>query len=812
MRILEVRDGFVKFEAEKNIALSSFIQINDTANSYIAQVLQVKRAGEYSIAYAKILYLYNGAFNDYDKSLPAIDAEIIDFDYSQLCTSFKPDNAIIIGNFIENNQSISIEKDSFNKNLLMSIDTNETNKTIVKNLAGQFKNSIIIDTLGIFDTPKYVAGVDFKLPLNTDALEFMFEDCLNDATSDSKSLIKEIFQDLADYSKTVPFLPFGALKTIVDEMVDKSHVFKLLVLKNKLAKFDKLGYFAATSQEAENLNKILASKNAIIDLSKLDSTFLNRYLSIILSTLEKQNLSTQVFVEGSNTLDKKSLKKILTGKCATTFIAHSRFKYINEIKTMFKNFIVEPTFSNNEVFKKYAVLLKAMQKDTYLVIGEDTNSIPLISNLKEFTTEQEPEIIDIEDSTQELNETQLVELEKALEEEVEEKDSSIQAIDKKSEDLIEKVAEEVQIEAASTAMNIFEEEQDEISDNEEVLDNTEIIETDSIHEQASDEELEEITELSESDLEEQIEEAPLIDSQEEYHTQVDEVQTIEIPEDISDLAEEVLEEEIDEANTAIEAEEIQSEIVNEPIQEISPEEQLQTILEVEEPQTIELKEYSEEDNNTTEIIPLTDELDEELDTIVELDESEISEADIIVDFEDEINEELSEELSEEDLDKAIVQDVDKVFTTMKDDSISDSDLDFIDELNSEVEEEEDVIPLSEGMEELTELSEETEEEDSFLEPLEEVNDFVQEVAEEKEILETRNASTPIVPVYGADIPAEDMVLSDDIEQGDTVIHAKYGNGVVEKMIKYGTKTLYSINFDNVGRRLLDPTLTEIKKA
>ena len=43
------------------------------------------------------------------------------------------------------------------------------------------------------------------------------------------------------------------------------------------------------------------------------------------------------------------------------------------------------------------------------------------------------------------------------------------------------------------------------------------------------------------------------------------------------------------------------------------------------------------------------------------------------------------------------------------------------------------------------------------------------------------------------------------------MHAKYGNGVVEKMIKYGAKTLYSINFDNVGRRLLDPTLTEIKK-
>ena len=56
-----------------------------------------------------------------------------------------------------------------------------------------------------------------------------------------------------------------------------------------------------------------------------------------------------------------------------------------------------------------------------------------------------------------------------------------------------------------------------------------------------------------------------------------------------------------------------------------------------------------------------------------------------------------------------------------------------------------------------------------------------------------------------------MVISDSIQQGDSVVHAKYGNGIVEKMIKYGTKTLYSINFENIGRRLLDPTLTEIKK-
>ena len=155
-----------------------------------------------------------------------------------------------------------------------------------------------------------------------------------------------------------------------------------------------------------------------------------------------------------------------------------------------------------------------------------------------------------------------------------------------------------------------------------------------------------------------------------------------------------------------------------------------------------------------------------------------------------------------------------MFTTRKDDDISDSDLDFIDELNSD---EEGVLEELQDDSTLEELSEDN---DGILEEindappvLEEVSDEANKKAdEEQEILQTRNSSTPIVPVYDAEIPQEDLVMSDPIQQGDTVVHAKYGSGVVEKMIKYGNKTLFSINFDNIGRRLLDPTLTEIKKA
>ena len=76
MRILEVRDGFLKFEADKSIYLSSFIQIDGLEKSYIAQVIQLKRSGENSIGYAKILFLYDGALQNYDKTLPSKDSEI----------------------------------------------------------------------------------------------------------------------------------------------------------------------------------------------------------------------------------------------------------------------------------------------------------------------------------------------------------------------------------------------------------------------------------------------------------------------------------------------------------------------------------------------------------------------------------------------------------------------------------------------------------------------------------------------------------------------------------------------------------------
>lgn len=823
MKILEVRDGFVKFEADNSVYLSSFIQIDGIEKRYIAQVTQLKRSGENSIAYAKILFLYDGSLQPYDRTQPSKESEIKEFTFDILNNSINAKTPVIAGETLGKGVSIIIDASSFDKKMLASIDDKQENNIIARNLVKQFnnldKNVLIIDTLGVIDAKKITAGVDFKLPLDTASLAFMYQDCLNDATADSKSMIIEIFKDLSDYSQTVPFVPFGALKSIVDDMVDKSHVFKLLVLKNKLAKFDKLGYFAANKQEVDKIDAILNSKCAIIDLSKLDTAFQNRYLAFLYEKLQ-QKPNTQVILELSNVISKKNLKNILSSEnIPTTFITHSRFKYLNDIKNLFDNFIISPSFTNNEIFSIYSSFLKAMPKQTYLITGEAVNYIPLVSTLKVINEviPSQPETFEEEEKEIPVSEPEEVQEELPIEEpeEEEEEEEIVQEDDSELEEISEEdepeIIEEPQITNEEILANIEEKSEAVITEAAKDLTPPENMfgEEENIAEPA-----EESLQLEE-DQEEQLtinaEYETILEEQEEQEPQ-EEYDEIPITESFDTVQENI--EEIEDYIPETDENDFEELSINEefeqqePLVEQEAEEEIEMPegfdLDIDSTQMLDAEEETEEltvNDNDVDVLPIA-ENNYELEDIVELNPDEADENDIVIDMEEDTEDELPENIDEQ-----IVKDVDKVFTTRKDDDISDSDLDFIDELNNDDGNLLEEVSDSDAV--LEELSE-SDENDGILEEPQEQLELKDD--SDDEILETRSSSTPIVPVYDADIPQEDLVMSDPIQQGDTVTHAKYGSGVVEKMIKYGNKTLFSINFDNIGRRLLDPTLTEIKKS
>lgn len=824
MKILEVRDGFVKFEADNSVYLSSFIQIDGIEKRYIAQVTQLKRSGENSIAYAKILFLYDGSLQPYDKTLPSKESEIKEFTFDILNNSINAKTPVIAGETLGKGVSIIIDASSFDKKMLASIDDKQENNIIARNLVKQFnnldKNVLIIDTLGVIDAKKITAGVDFKLPLDTASLAFMYQDCLNDATADSKSMIIEIFKDLSDYSQTVPFVPFGALKSIVDDMVDKSHVFKLLVLKNKLAKFDKLGYFAANKQEVDKIDAILNSKCAIIDLSKLDTAFQNRYLAFLYEKLQ-QKPNTQVLLELSNVISKKNLKNILSSEnIPTTFITHSRFKYLNDIKNLFDNFIISPSFTNNEIFSIYSSFLKAMPKQTYLITGEAVNYIPLVSTLKVINEviPSQPETFEEEEEEEEIPVSEPEEVQEELpieeseEEIVQEDDSELEEISEEDEP---EIIEEPQITNEEILANIEEKSEAVITEAAKDLTPPENMFGEEEEEEDIAEPAEESLQLEE-DQEEQLtinaEYETILEEQEEEQEPQEEYDEIPITESFDTVQENI--EEIEDYIPETDENDFEELSINEefeqqePLVEQEAEEEIEMPegfdLDIDSTQMLDAEEETEEltvNDDDVDVLPIA-ENNYELEDIVELNPDEADENDIVIDMEEDTEDELPENIDEQ-----IVKDVDKVFTTRKDDDISDSDLDFIDELNNDDGNLLEEVSDSDAV--LEELSE-SDENDGILEEPQEQLELKDD--SDDEILETKSSSTPIVPVYDADIPQEDLVMSDPIQQGDTVTHAKYGSGVVEKMIKYGNKTLFSINFDNIGRRLLDPTLTEIKKS
>ena len=94
--------------------------------------------------------------------------------------------------------------------------------------------------------------------------------------------------------------------------------------------------------------------------------------------------------------------------------------------------------------------------------------------------------------------------------------------------------------------------------------------------------------------------------------------------------------------------------------------------------------------------------------------------------------------------------------------------------------------------------------------------------EQKEQQKKEQDVEPIIPKYIDDTPDEPKlpVFSQpelqspknvDFKKNDRVRHTKFGEGVVEKVINYGNKKLCSIYFEKVGRRLLEPHISELEK-
>ena len=859
MKVLEVKNNLVKIEynQEDNLLLAGFVVIEDSLSPYVAQIMSLKADGGISYAIVKLLFTFDteGIVRNYDGSIPKLEANVNILDAKDLLEILPVQTPVKLGKLAQQEFLLSVDRSIIQNNLLICSDSAKNTATLVSNFAKQIENnaesSVIFDIDGKYkEEKKFVFGKDFKLPLNFDSINFIYGNDLTDVDSTSRAVIQDIFLEIQDYTRTIPekFIPFDTFIDVVSQQYTESGIPELALLKNKLLKYKEENVFAQSKYEIISLKEYIRDNyTTIIDISNIDANLQREVISYVYSVLEDMNASIYTFVKVTDkNSDKKLLKQLLNeNKIYTNLICNHNYKYVYELKAQTDNLILFAPETTRHDFASYNTFLNKLNHDEFVVWGNSTQRIPLIIELspielikdepiymteteipeESYSAEEDEDIDEASETSyiQPVVPPQTDETPHAPEHDFTENEDTYTDL---SDDIERKPQEEEDYSALSSAENI---EYEETDDFDAELDK-------SIEEDLQDpnsllmntEEEEELQEAPANDFFTKAEpdEASEVDTEEVIMPDgeiIEEYNDANIPPDktTSTIAieqpEELYLQETNASQIQQEPELQQPEMLSEPdmiepeaIEEIQEdaietfplENQIEQQIDFEEPELVEQEEESfiEEEKTPQPQINLPDpEMDERIEQdLNSAGDEEGFESEAQAPYENEQLPDTPELMTEdEDLNNALIEqvakDVDQTFiynkiqednidTPVSPDVLTEDDLNFIDNINHG--------------------------ENEILEPVVDTPENFDDNQDEPDSDEENNdAPSQVVPVYPANTP----VTNQTFEQGDHVTHPKYGEGIVEKMIKYGEKTLCSINFVNVGRRLLDPAISEIAK-
>ena len=703
MKVLEIKNNLVKisYTREDNLLLSGFVIIEDSQTPYVAQVLSLKADNGINYAIVKLLFTFDaeGIVKNYDGTIPALDSDVTKLTSDELLDIMPINNPIEIGMLANQDIQLKVDRSILENNLLICSENEENTNTAIENFVFQLSTdnnkSVIFDIDGKFPGEKLKFGKDFKLPLNYDTINFIYEHDLDNIEPTSKALIQDIFLEVQEYSKTVldKFIPFDTFINVVDQQYKSLGLTELVLLKNKLLKYKEENVFAQNAKEIHTLRSAIRSNlTNILDISSASDTLQNEIIKYVYDSIDEMDLFVYSFVPLTNdNADKKLIRHFLTkSKIYTTINCSHNFKYLYELKERANNLILFAPQTLQHDFATYNTFLNKLNPDEFIIYGKSTQHVPFIIELSSILDAPEPEV-----ERQESEQT---------------------------------VETQVQPEEETQAVN----EPDDFSD-----------ESNSYSYETLNSDDEEPATYQEETQEEEPEQEEIQPA--EIGNVIDEELAEEAPAQAPEIVEEQVEETTDYLPNVFEnTEDELSAEENDNVQE----------------EDVIIKPVAESflENNTIEEEQPVSEVEDE--TIIS---------------EPEVQEEVIEPQSEDIIEPEPIEDnaaevVDEIMFSQPTPATS---------LEQELEEE----PL-------------TEDELNFIE---DVNIGTADVVDEVE-----------VPIFPAEIPANEN--NSTFEQGDRVTHPKYGEGVVEKMIKYGNKTLCSINFVNIGRRLLDPAISELEKA
>lgn len=764
MQVLEIKNNLVKiaYDVNDNLALSSFVIIEDTNTPYVAQVVNVKADKLTNFAIVKLLFTFNeeGILKNYNGTIPSLKSTVSILPSKELLDIIPIENNLIMGELAQQNVTLNVDKTILDNNLLVCSDNVENTNILLKNITKQIDEKIVIfDTDGLFDAEnKITFGKDFKLPLNYDTINFIYENELDDVDATSRAVIQDIFIEVQEYTKNLPegYLPFETFINVVDQQYKETQIPQLVLLKNKLIKYRDLNAFAETLKDVLSLSiAIDKSKVTIIDISEMAPVLQKEIMSYTYGVMKGINETIYSFVKVDNANSSKRLLKTFLSRDGiyTTIICRHEYKYLPELKSAAQNLILFTPQTLQHDFAAYNTFLNKLNTDEFIIYGAHTQNIPLIVELDELEldTQNDDDETESEKDIEEIPSSNVVPMPAPVQNTAPQENVTVTPEPE--------IQEEENFKAPEVEYPDLGFDNETPSSNEAPTVDFPETETLNVTEEQPEENFTQI-ELPETFEEPEIEEVQQEEPEEDIQENFD-----------NEISQEPIEEEVFMPETDIPQVEINEDLSEQAIIEDSnisetPAEYTSQATEEQAP-IYNILDDNEIDYQDTEpeVLPLEPEIDYSVEDI---------------DIEENYQEPQPYDENEAMIEQA-AKDVDKlIYEKLPNEDVT---LDDLSDLQSD---------------ELTE------------DDLNLIGDLASDngITPEPE-LEYNEEQPPVVPIYNAeDIEPQEQ---QSLEPGDRVSSPKYGEGVVEKMIKYGNKMLCSIEFPNIGRRLLDPAMTEIKK-
>lgn len=764
MQVLEIKNNLVKiaYDVNDNLALSSFVIIEDTNTPYVAQVVNVKADKLTNFAIVKLLFTFNeeGILKNYNGTIPSLKSTVSILPSKELLDIIPIENNLTMGELAQQNVTLNVDKTILDNNLLVCSDNVENTNILLKNITKQIDEKIVIfDTDGLFDAEnKITFGKDFKLPLNYDTINFIYENELDDVDATSRAVIQDIFIEVQEYTKNLPegYLPFETFINVVDQQYKETQIPQLVLLKNKLIKYRDLNAFAETLKDVLSLSiAIDKSKVTIIDISEMAPVLQKEIMSYTYGVMKGINETIYSFVKVDNANSSKRLLKTFLSRDGiyTTIICRHEYKYLPELKSAAQNLILFTPQTLQHDFAAYNTFLNKLNTDEFIIYGAHTQNIPLIVELDELEldTQNDDDETESEKDIEEIPSSNVVPMPAPVQNTAPQENVTVTPEPE--------IQEEENFKAPEVEYPDLGFDNETPSSNEAPTVDFPETETLNVTEEQPEENFTQI-ELPETFEEPEIEEVQQEEPEEDIQKNFD-----------NEISQEPIEEEVFMPETDIPQVEINEDLSEQAIIEDSnisetPAEYTSQATEEQAPiyNILDDNEIDYQDAEP-EVLPLEPEIDYSVEDI---------------DIEENYQEPQPYDENEAMIEQA-AKDVDKlIYEKLPNEDVT---LDDLSDLQSD---------------ELTE------------DDLNLIGDLASDngITPEPE-LEYNEEQPPVVPIYNAeDIEPQEQ---QSLEPGDRVSSPKYGEGVVEKMIKYGNKMLCSIEFPNIGRRLLDPAMTEIKK-